>query len=163
MSFLGFHGMYRSSGSFEGYKGTVPTNSERWYVKRSGGKLEKTALDYGIITTAELGHIKDTPHWKPELYTKTETPVSALMDGDIISSGKKETLLKYFTSKRRACAVVMSENNRWLFWAGKNTMETAITMAVLSCELKSEVKCHVIGMDDKLTRTLAEIEADDFK
>ncbi len=53
MSFLGFHGMYRSSGSLEGYKGTVPTNSERWYVKRSGGKLEKTALYYGIITTAE--------------------------------------------------------------------------------------------------------------
>ncbi|MAF49963.1 MAG: hypothetical protein CMM10_17040 [Rhodospirillaceae bacterium] len=210
-SFLGYHGVYRSAGSLEGYKGVVATNSERWYVKRSGGKLdsevvlawlsfdhasglarfyhpnlknrvpvvsylcdgrmplkkckhlEKTALEYGIITTAELGHVKDTPHWKPELYTKIKTPVSALMDSDVISSGKKKAVGTYLKSKRPARAVVMSKNGRWLFWAGRSTMETAIAMAVLRCELKAEVKCHVIGLDDKLTRTLEQIDDRDFK
>jgi hypothetical protein len=162
VSFLGFHGMYRSSGSLEGYKCTVPTNSGRWYVKRSGGKPEKTALDYGTITTAELGHVKDTPHWEPYCTPRPKRRCQPLWTATLSPAARKKHSRNTLHPNAGHAPWLCPKAAAGCSGRAK-TPWTAIAMAVLSCELKSEFKSHVIGMDDKLTSTLAEIEADDFK
>ena len=213
---LSYHGMYRSSGSLKGYSGIVPTNSERWYVSRTGSKppaevvlewlnfhhasglahfyhpkvlewffpsqpgasfvcdgrmplkkckrLAKTALDYGIITSNELAHVKDTPIWKPDLYKKTDIPVSTLLDGSIISSGKKRYIRKHLANKKPGefMAFALARNGRWIFCRRKLDLSAAIAFAIHSCEAKSKVKCHVIALGDKLLYTPKQIDNLDF-
>ena len=211
---LSYHGIYHSAGSLEGFKGSVPTNSERWYVKRTEGKLPaelvlewlnfdhasgfahfyhpkvlewlfplqpavsfmcdgrmplkkckrltKTALDYGIVTSDELAHVKDTPFWKPDLYKQTDIPVSALLDGSIISDSKKGYIRKYLENERPGKAIALSRNGRWLYWRGRLDLGAAIAFAILRCERKAKVKCHVIALGDKLIYTPKQIEDLDF-
>ena len=209
---LSYHGMYRSSGSLQGYGGIVPTNSERWYVKRTRGKLPaevvlqwlnfhhasglahfyhpkvlgwqsvasfmcdgrmplkkckrlaKTALDYGIITSDKLAQVKDTPFWKPDLYKKTDIPISTLLDGSIISSGKKRYIRKHLANKKPGefMAFALARNGRWIFCRRKLDQSAAIAFAIHSCEAKSKGKCHGIALGDKLIYTPKQIDNLDF-
>ena len=204
-SFLGYHGTYPSANSGDGWMGDVPDNTERWYVKRSGGKLdpqlvldwlrldhasglarvyhpklkgrfsvvtflcerrmalskckqlEKSALEYGVITTGELGHVKDTPYWTPDLYKKTTLHVKELMHGDTLTDEKKGDVEAYLKDPKRR-AMVMSGNGRWLLWSSKIRLDVAIATAIFRCRARTNGQCHVIALDDALVKTPLQID-----
>ena len=203
-SYLGFHGVYPAPGS-GGWMTDVPDGAERWYMERSGGKLDpelvldwlrisrssgmarffhpelktrfgvvsflcekrkalgdcrrfqKTALDYGIITTAALGHVKDTPYWTPGLYKQTELNVSELLQGNVLNDANEEIVEEYMKDGKRR-AMVMSDDGKWLFWNSNKGLKVTIAMAIFRCRMSSDTECNVIALDGNLTKTPLQIE-----
>jgi len=134
--------------------------------------LTKTVLDYSIITTDELAHVKDTPFWNPGLYKQTDIPVSALLDGTVLNSKLISHVTSYLSKPLQrnyvgyefpGKAMVISQNGRWLFWKSRLDLRAAIAHAIDTCEERSKGKCHVIAVDDKLIYTPKKIENLDFK
>ena len=129
-------------------------------------KIDKTALDLGLITSAELAPVKDTPYWKPDQYKKA-APISSILDGNTLDDGKKKDVEDY-AKKTGAKALALSGNGKWL--AGTSHKEghvLAIVSAISSCESKvwtanSSVKCYVIAVDDHLTMSVEAIKAGKF-
>jgi len=215
---VAFHGMYASKGSLAGWGGPVPANWERYYIKRTNGKLpeaiilkwanlesskgfafffhpktprfgavsfmcdspplrkcpklEKSALEYGILTSTELAAIKLIPFWEPERYRKTTTPISELLDLDFMTSGKRGVVnrsIKYRKlepEKQRfgpRTVLVLDTRGGWMFRKARKSIEKAILDAKTNCEIKSSYDCHVIALDGKLTRNLQQLRDEEFK
>jgi hypothetical protein len=129
-------------------------------------KIGKSALDFGLITTAELAPVKDTPYWKLDQYKKV-APISSVLDGKTFDDSKKKEVEDY-ARKTGTKALVLSENGKWIVGTAHSDGHVlAIVSAVSSCEAKvrtanSRTRCHVIAIDNDLTITADAIQAKKF-
>jgi hypothetical protein len=213
-SYLGFHGVYSGEGPLKGFAGEPVTNEDLWYIKRSGGKLDrelvqrwmrlgyragiakffyqspseirsapsficatsmpieqcekldKSALDLGLITSSELAHVNDQPdfdldqvhYWKPELYKNVE-PVSVLFQGNLLNEARKKVVESYLKIKVSKVLVTAGPGKVLGYESGDDGYASNILRAISMCQEKSQAKCYIIGIDDHLTLSIDAIKS----
>lgn len=213
-SYLGFHGVYSSEGSLKGFARAPVTNEDLWYIKRSGGKLDrelvqrwmglgyqggmakffyqspseirsapsficatrmpieqcekldKSALDLGLITSSELAHVNDQTDfdlyqfhfWNAEQYKSVE-PVSVLLQGNFLNEARKKVVESYLKINVSKVLVTAGPGKILGYESGNDGYAFNILLAISVCQERSQAKCYVIGIDDHLILSLDAIKS----
>lgn len=213
-AFLGFHGIYASSGGLSGFARAPVTNEDLWYVRRSsnkldrelvqrwmtlgwkGGmakfyaskgnrtsssyvcvtsmpidqceKLDKSALEYGLITSSDLISVKDhifpvgePPYWEPSQYAKVAS-IEALLKTKNLSDGWKKILTEYMGKTDSKALAVGIDGIGIQSVASKDGVIPAIWKAVADCQERFKKKCQVIAVDDHLSFSADDIRKHKF-
>lgn len=131
-------------------------------------KLDKSALDFGILTSSDLAPVLLEPFWNPSKYTITEHDVEALLELEFMTRTKRRVVNRSIAwaakdkNKGQHVAVALDEIGRRIAWAGNSSVELAIIRAKNTCQLTIDRPCHVIAIDGKLVRTPQQIENRDY-
>jgi hypothetical protein len=132
-------------------------------------KLDKSALELGLITSTDLVPVNDQkfpagdpPFWQVSQYEKA-APISKVFDVKRLSAAQKNFMNEYIKKELPKAIALTADGKSFQSAWHRDGAVMAIFNAVTTCQTRTNSKCRVIAIDGDLVASTEEIEANDFK